>query len=154
MNGKNYQLTLENVLYILNNPQNLILLWHWDKAGGTYTGGQGILWLVTESGDTIAIGMRISNHLYKLQNFTIIKPGTTPLVKPITSSLFNTIEPAVTWEVWHKRMGHLSMAGLKTLYNKHLVDGFNVDASSQKFDCEACTQAKQHVEPFPKDNYE
>ena len=31
-----------------------------------------------------------------------------------------------------------------------MVDGFNVDESSPKPDCIACTEAKQHVQPFPK----
>ena len=31
-----------------------------------------------------------------------------------------------------------------------MVEGFTVDIDSPKPDCIACTEAKQHVEPFPK----
>ena len=31
-----------------------------------------------------------------------------------------------------------------------MVDRFTVDEDSPKPDCIACTEAKQHVEPFPK----
>jgi hypothetical protein len=31
-----------------------------------------------------------------------------------------------------------------------LVDGFNIDVQTAKPDCVTCTEAKQHVEPFPK----
>ena len=31
-----------------------------------------------------------------------------------------------------------------------MVTGFNVDKHSPKPDCVACTEAKQHVKPFPK----
>ena len=33
---------------------------------------------------------------------------------------------------------------------KRLVDGFNVDEQTPKPDCIVCTEAKQHIEPFPK----
>ena len=31
-----------------------------------------------------------------------------------------------------------------------MVEGFDIDINSPKPDCVACTEAKQHVEPFPK----
>jgi len=31
-----------------------------------------------------------------------------------------------------------------------MVEGFNVDKTSPKPDCVTCTEAKQHIEPFPK----
>jgi hypothetical protein len=31
-----------------------------------------------------------------------------------------------------------------------MVDGFNVDDQTDKPDCVTCTEAKQHVESFPK----
>jgi hypothetical protein len=41
-------------------------------------------------------------------------------------------------------------SGLWKLLDKKLVDGFNVDDRTLKPDCVACTEAKQHVEPFAK----
>lgn len=65
---------LEDVLYIPSNPQHLISLGRWDKAGGSYHGGQGVLQMITKKGVTIAKGTRITNHLYKLQNLPKSKP--------------------------------------------------------------------------------
>ena len=31
-----------------------------------------------------------------------------------------------------------------------MVEGFTVDEDSPKPDCIACTEAKQHIKPFPK----
>ena len=56
----------------------------------------------------------------------------------------------VSWETWHRRFGHISYSGLEHLLTKGLVDGFNVDETSLKPDCQACTEAKQSVLPFPK----
>ena len=47
-----------------------------------------------------------------------------------------------TWETWHRRFGHISYDGLKYLYDAKLVEDFDVDQSSPKSDCQACTEAK------------
>lgn len=41
---------------------------------------------------------------------------------------------------------------MKYLQSKCLVDGFTVDASTSQPDCGACTEAKQSVKPFNKEN--
>jgi len=82
VNGKEFALTLIDVLYIPLNPQNLVSLGQWDKAGGSYHGGQGTLTMITASGTTIARGTQISNHLYKLNEFTIPKFTATVPTHP------------------------------------------------------------------------
>ena len=142
-----FKLTLKDVLYIPTNPQNLLSLGRWDKAGGSYHGGQRTL-TMAKGGKTIARGTQINNHLYKLIDFTIIKPGSInsdPASVPIT---FATTEPSQSWEIWHRRFGHLGLSSLTTLLNKQLVTGLDVDVQSIKYDCEACIQAKQHLMPF------
>ena len=47
-----------------------------------------------------------------------------------------------TWEIWHKRYGHISHGGLKRLKDLDLVHGLNVDERSYMPDCVACTEAK------------
>ncbi|KZV81015.1 hypothetical protein EXIGLDRAFT_596948, partial [Exidia glandulosa HHB12029] len=50
----------------------------------------------------------------------------------------------------HRRYGHLSFSGLRTLASKGLVKGFDLDESSLPSpSCEACIQAKQAHRPFP-----
>ena len=57
------------------------------------------------------------------------------------------------WQTWHKKLGHVSLEGLKNLLHKDLVDsdGFNVDEQSPEFECDACIQAKHSCAPFPKE---
>ena len=59
-------------------------------------------------------------------------------------------EPVLSWEMWHPHFGHVAYSGLWKLLDKKLVDGFHVDKHSPTPDCVVCTEAKQHVKPFPK----
>ena len=62
---------------------------------------------------------------------------------------FVLMEPTKSWEVWHRQYGHISYNNLQKLYDLKLVNR-NVDVCTLKPDCVACTQAKQHEEPFDK----
>jgi hypothetical protein len=156
INGTEHQLTLRDVLYIPGNQQNLLSLGRWDKAGGTYQGGQGKLAMIASNGDTVAAGTRISNNLYMLDNFVAQQPATKqdPEKQKQGSSTYafatSATGPAQTWETWHKRFGHLGRSGLKTLVDKGLVTGLDLDLNSPQYDCAACVQAKQYATPFPK----
>ena len=44
----------------------------------------------------------------------------------------------------------LSVSGLQHLHCCNLVDGFNVDETSELVDCKTCVQVKQHRAPFPQ----
>src|SRR6266498_1703909 len=157
VNGKQYDLTLTDVLYIPTNQQNLLSLGRWDKAGGTYHGGQGKLLMNTRNGATVATGTQVTNHLYWLDNFIIQSPAKTTITDiswKDEPSVFKVTEPTHTWETWHKRFGHLGKSSIQTLFDKNLVVGLNIDLQSPKYDCAACTQAKQHVTSFPKASVE
>lgn len=155
--GKEYNLTLRDVLYIPTTQQNLLSLGRWDNAGGNYHGGQGKLMMNASNGETVVTGTRIKNNLYKLDNFIIQQPVTIPIpiAKPkAISYAFNTSEQLLTWETWHKRYGHLGLSSIQTLLEKNLVTGLKLDPQSPKYECAACTQAKQHVTPFLKASIE
>jgi hypothetical protein len=150
VDGKEFQLTLEDVLYIPSNPQNLISLGRWDKSGGHYHGGDGKLVMSRKDGETIAMGTRISNQLYKLEEVTTEKRLPNSERANADQYTFASVHPAQDWEVWHRRFGHIAMDSIRTLYDKKLVEGLSVNTASPQYDCKACTQAKQHIEPFPK----
>jgi len=157
VNGELYNLTLTDVLYIPTNKQSLLSLGRWDKAGGTYHGGQGKLLMNARDGKTVATGTQINNHLYRLENF-IIQPTAKKLSpqrgQHSDPSVFKVTEPTQSWETWHKRFGHLGNSSIQMLHDKNLVTGLNVDLQSPKYECAACVQAKQHVTPFPKASIE
>jgi hypothetical protein len=69
---------------------------------------------------------------------------------PKVGHVYKAKDAATNWELWHKRYGHISYSGLKRLHNEKMVDGFTVDINSPTLDCTACTEAKQHIEPFNK----
>src|SRR6202167_3333831 len=49
-NGVDWTLKLENVLHVPGQRNNLISLGRWDKAGGTYQGGENKIILITKDG--------------------------------------------------------------------------------------------------------
>jgi hypothetical protein len=149
-NGQDFVLILEDVLHVPSTRNNLISLGQWDAAGGQYTGGGGVITLTTKDGKRIGHSKKISNHLYKM-DMTICK-ATSKLPKDYAASphAFISKQPALSWEMWHRRFGHIGYTGLQKLLDKKMVNGFTVDERMGKPNCEACTQAKQHVEPFPK----
>ena len=138
-NDYKYLLRLENVLHIPSNRNNLISLGRWDHAGGRYTGGGGAIILVTKDGKQIAKFTKIDNNLYKMK-VSVRKPDTTTSKsKTCTPQTFQAAEPTQSWEIWHKRFGHISYSGLQKLHDLKLVDGFTVDTRTAKPDCIACT---------------
>ena len=148
--GNKYLLRLEDVLHIPSNRNNLISLGRWDKAGGRYTGGGGVLTLMTKDGQHVTEGIKIANHLYRMK-VSIRKPNTTcSKDMACTPQTFQATETTQSWEVWHKRYGYIGYSGLQKLLDLNLVDGFTVDTRTPKSDCVACTEAKQTEESFSK----
>ena len=149
-NGNKYLLKLDDVLYIPSNRNNLISLGRWDTAGGRYIGGGGSITLITKDGRHVAHGIKVENNLYKMK-VSIRKPGAIcSKTVTCTPQTFQATEPSQSWEIWHKRYGHIGYSGLQRLLDLHLVDGFTVDTRTPKPDCVACTEAKQTEEPFGK----
>ena len=144
--GKQFLLRLENVLHVPGQKNNLISLGRWDSSGGRYIGGKGQLTLITKDGKEVAQGTKLDRHLYKM-NVTV---NLNRLKLSSENQTFQTRSKPPSWETWHRRFGHVGYSGLEKLLKYDMVNGFNVDESSPKPDCIACTEAKQHVQPFPK----
>ena len=73
-----------------------------------------------------------------------------PSLKIQTDKTFNSQAKPVSWETWHRRYGHVSYPGLQKILDGNMVDRFHVDHQMDKPDGVTCTEAKQHVESFPK----
>src|SRR6202522_3433372 len=149
-NGHKYILQLENVLYIPNNRNNLISLGKWDQGGRRFTGGGGVLTLITKDGILVARGTKVGNNLYNMK-VAIREPNTKPSKNTtVTPQTFLAAEPAQSWQTWHKRFGHTSYGRLQYMLDNDLAEGFSIDMRTQKPNCIACTELKQTVEPFGK----
>ena len=126
-NGQDYILELHNVLYVPSNQNNLISLEYWNAAGGQYLGGGGALILVTKDGNRIGYSKKINNHLYKMMmsiRKSILAPTKTHTANPQT---FVGREPAMSWDIWHRRYGHVGYSGLQQLLDRNLVNRLYVD---------------------------
>jgi hypothetical protein len=87
----------------------------------------------------------MDKHLYKMDVTT-----KRPLALQQTEGTFVNEPKALNWETWHKQYGHVRYSGLQKILEGKMVDGFNVDDQMDKPDCVTCTEAKQHIESFPK----
>ena len=132
--------------YVTRNVLDLCIS-TWDAAGGCYNGSNGEIMLITKNGTPVAQGIKIHNHLYHMK--MDLKP-------PTQSNKFQSHQTFVAnnklpmWETWHRHFGHVGYTRLQKLLDGKMVDRFIVDEDSLNPDCIVCTEAKQHVELFPK----
>jgi hypothetical protein len=141
--GKIYLLRLANVLHIPSNRNSLLSLRQWEMHGQSYTGGGGIWTMTNEKGKPVATGMRVKNHLYKMN-----LESMDTRIKVTPNVMFASSESSQTWETWHKRFSHISYSGLQKLFDQQLAEGFNLDLQSPKPDCIVCMEANMTVEPY------
>jgi hypothetical protein len=101
-NSQEYVLILQNVLHVPGTQNNLILLGRWDAAGGQYTGGGGVITLITSDERQVARGNKINNHLYRMR-MSIRKPTSNSSNPPTSTDpqTFVRSELALGWEMWH-----------------------------------------------------
>jgi transposase InsO family protein len=66
------------------------------------------------------------------------------------ASLSSTITLPLDLDLWHRRLCHHHLAGVKKLLSGNLVTGFRLDAQADPDPvCEACKAGKMHADPFP-----
>ena len=133
-----YNIILEDVLYVPGNRNNLFSLGRWGNAGHKYIGGEDLT-LITEQGIRVAEGILLENNLYKIK---------FQYVRKLLDQLTHVNIPIRSWESWHRIYGHIAYDGLRKLYDRKLVTGFLVDTNSPTPDCIACTEAKLSQCPF------
>ena len=140
--GKPYILQLNNVLHILKNRNNLLSLGRWEAQHKRKISiDNGHLSLRAKDGTSVAHGKRLSNNLYRI-TFRVTKaPSEQPLA-------FNATGYAPSWVIWHRHFGHVGYSGLLKLLEKRLVDGLNVDTTSDRPDCVACVEGKMLTSPY------
>src|SRR6266702_4195301 len=87
------------------------------------------------------------------------KRRLVPLMQPILldtipveefASLSSATTLPLDWDLWHRRLCHHHLAGIKKLLSGNLVMGFKLDSqASPDLVCEACKAGKMHADPFP-----
>lgn len=132
INGKWYDSTINNVLYVPKLTRNLF-------SEGVIT--QKAMKIIKQN-DTVEIydskglvasAVRESNNLCRLLFRTKINEANVT----VNNSL----------KRWHERLGHINIKTIKELSNKRLVPDLNF-TDKDNFFCEACAYGKQHRLPF------
>src|SRR5882762_10946478 len=142
VNGQTIPHRLQDVLYIPEAGNSLLSISRFDESGGDITFKAGTCRLSDKVKRLVGTGVK-SGRLYLLDT-------RAQLNRNECANIAATQKPS--WDEWHRRYGHLGISGLETLKKKGLVDGMEVDESTiPSRTCEACIQAKQAVQPFPKE---
>jgi transposase InsO family protein len=133
---------LRDVHYVPDCKHNLISLGRWEESGQSYQAQNGKLKLYSSDSTPVIQGERAPNHLYLFWFQQLQSTSHPPDDFAFTAS-------KQSWDIWHRRFGHIGYSGLQMLRDKALVRGFIPDPLSQKTDCFACAQAKIAHHPFP-----
>ena len=67
----------------------------------------------------------------------------------LAEALVSKVKEEETYDLWHKRLGHLSLGGMKKL-SQGLVDGVKLTTPAEQPVCGACAAGKQHRIPYPR----
>ena len=135
-------LRLERVNHIPSNKYNILALGKWETNGRSYSALHGKLTLYNREQIPILQGLKVATNLYYFSLERNKKRNKLTYA-------FSNSEPLQSWEIWHRRFGHISYAGLKQLHKNNMVDGFNINTKSETPDCVACVEGKHTKTPFP-----
>ena len=134
---------LKNTLHIPANRNNLFSLGKWDRQNRSFYVQNGILHLIDKEGEDVARGTRLANNLYRMA-FKLLPQNINE------DEVISLIADAsmMPWEVWHRRMGHVSYSGMRESYVRDQLTGFDLDPKTPKRDCIPCIEGKLHVTPY------
>lgn len=152
----NVKKTISNVMYVPYLSTNLLSVNRLTQNGYSVKFDNNVCLISDNKGQVIASANNC-NGIYKLNVLPAI--GLTEHCSQNTqvdhrcSGMVNdnTQEAAyaVSPELWHKRLGHLSYKGMCALRDK-LADGVHFSNVGNLKDCESCIKGKQAMLSFPK----
>jgi hypothetical protein len=68
----------------------------------------------------------------------------------VFACLSSTTTLPLDYHLWHRRLCHSHLAGIKKLLSGNLVTGVKLDSQAELDPvCEACKAGKMHADPFP-----
>lgn len=126
--------TLHQVLYVPDLHGNLFSVNQTVSLGNKVIFNTSGCVIKDNKGATIAVASK-SQNLYQLDAVR------TPNQAHLANQAGNV-------NLWHRRLGHLSIDGIKELA-KGMVEGIDPGAKFELGFCEACVHGKQHRAPFP-----
>ncbi|KAF8783371.1 Retrovirus-related Pol polyprotein like [Argiope bruennichi] len=129
-NGEKVHVTFSNVLHVPKLTANLLSIKYLNKTFGMVSTFTGERCLVYKNKHLVASGTGVGDNLYSLD----------------ISSEWALITHNISNDLLHKRVGHLSKAGMTKL--KDMVEGFTFNGELP--DCTSCIKGKMHKLRFSK----
>lgn len=118
---------ITNVLYVPGLKRNLFSEGTVTSKGMKINKTGDSAFIYNNNDELIATGVRTSNNLYKMLFKTI----------PIEANV------AISFKVWHERLGHLNLKSLKAMSEKGMIEKVDFEGMDN-FVCEGCQYGKQH----------
>ena len=91
------------------------------------------------------------NRNQVVENIKMLKNRSFPLNLSYARDIALKVDVIGDSWLWHRRLGHLNFASLKTLQHRNMVYGLP-SIQEMKEVCEGCALGKHHRESFPKEN--
>ncbi|THH15160.1 hypothetical protein EUX98_g9509 [Antrodiella citrinella] len=139
--NKTISFVLRNVLHAPTMPLSLVSVSQMVRNGYPAHFEKDGCHVLTPKGEKLLL-VPEQNGLYPMKG--------TQSSAPASESAMATTSKAMTLLEFHRRMGHAQGAMLKKMVADGLVTGIELSDTLEVF-CEACIQAKQTTEPFPKE---
>ena len=135
-------LWITDVLYVPQIKNNLISVLFLTSQKGLEVSIKGKC-MSFRKGEEILFTATASNKLAYLDGHTQTNPQSC-------NTALIAASKSLDLELWHRRLGHLGIDGVKRLITKDLVTGMELtsDTPFPKI-CEPCIHGKQHRDPFP-----
>lgn len=140
IDGTWHQRRLENVLHVPKAKMNLFAFGQLTEKGLNVVFHEKTFNVVdTKGGNVLAVGVKDMKCLFRM----IFRQKGCEFGNACSGD--STI---ASLQQWHRRLGHINVATVKSMYKKQLVDG--IDFSNEKnFFCEECPLGKMHRVSHP-----
>jgi transposase InsO family protein len=141
--GQNVQpVEFTNVLYVPALRNNLLSVFYLTMHRNFR------LFAVGDSVKFIRDGNVLFEAKVNVSNSAFLQGDTIPVEEHVNLSSSATLPVDLT--LWHRRLCHHHIAGVKKLIRNNLVDGLHLDSAADPDPvCEPCKAGKMHADPFP-----
>ncbi|KIL56040.1 hypothetical protein M378DRAFT_41231, partial [Amanita muscaria Koide BX008] len=116
----------------------LISIGRVDDAGSISIFGRGRCEIRTDEDDTLVGIIPKVNGVYRTEHVPHVKGSA------------NAVQRKVTWLELHQRLGHVSIQAIKDLVRRGIITGYEVEDTSNDFECRACIMAKLVRKSVPR----
>jgi len=139
---KDKTITLSNASYCPDAADNLVSESRMDRKGLAILKKKGKVTITKSDGSVVMQGRLLSCNLYEL-DITLAPYSAAP------SHVAFTTQTGQSYDLWHRRLGHIHEGGLRYLAKHDLVTGLNIKIDDTLGPCDGCAKGKHHQAPFP-----